>query len=194
MTTRHFRASTILGAVAVALLLTTVLAAVGAATMLDAWIQRGGGSVNTIVPGFTYAAATVMKVALFEVVLLLVGAIVQWFSDRSSANAVPLMGVISVLATSFVILIGAGLVLVFQARSVDVSGLLIRSSVASRVAVLGMMGLLLLGICAGLFSLIRRERPWLVPVAGIASNFALVLIFRYFEFYKLGFDQDRWAE
>ena len=194
MTTRHFRASSILAFLAVALILSTLLAAVASAAMLDTWIQRGGGSVNTMVPGFTYAAAAVMKVSLFEAVPLLVGAIVQWFHDRSSLNAIPAIGVISILATPLAIVAGAVLVLLFQALLIDEPDILVRSSAASRAAVFGMMGMLLLGICAGLFSLIRRERPRMVPIVGIVSNFALLLIFRYFEFYKLGFDQDRWAE
>jgi len=194
MTSRHFRPSSILVASALALVLATVLAAVAATAMLDTWIQRGGGPVNTMVPGYTYAAAAVMKVTLFEAVILLLGAMVEWFRDRPSVSAVPVIAVISVLTTPLAIFAGAVLVLVFPAQLVERSDILFRSSAASRAAVFGMMGLLLLGVGAGMFSLLRRERPRMLPIIGIATNFVLLLIFRYFEFYKLGFDQDRWAE
>jgi hypothetical protein len=193
MRTRHFRTITILVATAIAILLSAVLAAVAAAAMLDALIQRGGGSVNTMIPGYTYAAAAVMKVALLEAVLLIAGAVVAWFRDRTETATVPIVGAVSVLATPFGIVGGAVLVLVFQTQFIGEPDILARSSAASRVAVFGMMGLLLLGIGTGLFSLFRRERPRMVPIIGIVSNFALLLIFRYFEFYRLGFDQDRWA-
>jgi hypothetical protein len=194
MTPRHFQTITIVGVVALVLIISTVLAAVASAGILDAWIQRGGGSVNTMVPGFTYAAATVMKVTLLESAVLLLGAIVAWFHDRNSLDSVPVFGLLSLLAQPLTIFVGAVLVLVFQERYADVAHILIRSSAASRAAVLGMMGLLGLGFAVGILSFIRRERPLMVPAVAIVSDFALILLFRYFEFYKLGFDQDRWAE
>ena len=54
--------------VVVNLTLGTFLSATLAAIILDALIARpavGGGSVTTIIPGFVYATATVMKVCIF---------------------------------------------------------------------------------------------------------------------------------
>ena len=194
MSTRHFRTSTILLTTGLALVLTIVLSAIGATVMLDLWIVRGGGSVNTMAPGFTYAAATVMKVGLLETVILLLGGIVARFRYRTGKSPVPIFGVLSVLIQPLGIFVGAALVLGFQRQFVDAIDILATSSAASRVGVIGMMCLVGIGVVVGAFSLIRRENPKLLPVIAIVSNLALLVLFRYFEFYKLGFDQDRWAE
>ena len=193
-TTRQFRKSYVLGSVALGLLLTTFVTSIGAAYILDVWIQRGGGSVNTMVPGYTYAAATAMKVGIFETVAFVIAAVVQWFRDRNSITSYPVLGLAAVHGIPFSIFCGGVLVLLFQWQYTYEPDLLARSSAASRSAVFGMIAVLLFGIAAGIFSLVRREQPRSVPGIAIVFNLALILIFRYFEFYKLDFDQDRWAE
>ncbi len=49
------------------------------------------------------------------------------------------------------------------------------------------------GAVSAIIALLRQERPRSLPVLGLVTNAFLIGMFRYFEFYKLGFDQDRWA-
>jgi hypothetical protein len=65
------------------LIVGTLLSAIFAAVILDVAIERpavGGGSVTTIIPGYVYATATVMKVCiltgLVSIVILLMNRLV----------------------------------------------------------------------------------------------------------------------
>jgi hypothetical protein len=66
-------------------------------------------------------------------------------------------------------------------------------SQVSRSALFAMLVIVLGGALAALISLIRRERPSLLPLLGLAANLVLAALFWHFRFYALGFDQDTWA-
>jgi hypothetical protein len=54
-----------------------------------------------------------------------------------------------------------------------------------------MLTVLVAGVVASVASLIRRERPTMLPTLGLIANIVLVGLFWHFRFYALGFDQDR---
>jgi hypothetical protein len=57
-------------------------------------------------------------------------------------------------------------------------------------AVIVMLVTILAGVVAAATSLIRRERPGLVPILDLVANLLLVGLFCHFRLYALGFDQD----
>lgn len=63
----------------------------------------------------------------------------------------------------------------------------------ARSAVFVMLVIILAGVLAAVTSLIRRERPSMLPILGLVANMVLVGLFWHFRFYALGFDQDTWA-
>jgi len=66
-------------------------------------------------------------------------------------------------------------------------------SQVARSAVFVMLAIIFAGVLAAVTSLIRRERPRMIPILGLAANIALVGLFWHFRFYAPGFDQDTWA-
>ena len=67
------------------------------------------------------------------------------------------------------------------------------SSFLSRIGVLALLCLIGVGIILSVAAIARKERPVILPLIGLISNAALLILFYYFKFYKLGFDQDNWA-
>lgn len=63
----------------------------------------------------------------------------------------------------------------------------------SRTAVFMTLALIVVGAVSAVTSLVKRERPSLLPVLGFAANVLLIGLFWHFEFYARGFDQDMWA-
>ena len=55
------------------------------------------------------------------------------------------------------------------------------------------LGVIATGALAALFSLIRRERPLVIPALGLITNAALIVLFWWLQFYAPGFHQDNWA-
>ena len=66
-------------------------------------------------------------------------------------------------------------------------------SQVARSAVFVMLAIISAGVLAAVTSLVRRERPILLPMVGLVVNTVLVGLFWYLRFYALGFDQDLWA-
>jgi hypothetical protein len=184
------------------LIVGTLLSAIFAAVILEVLIERpavGGGSVTTIIPGYVYATATVMKVCilagLVSIVILLMNRVL---SDKAEttlrARRFPIWGIISTVLAPLTPLVGALVVIMAQTRADNAVGPLISDfSRFSRVAVTVNLLLITAGAVAAVTSLVKHEHPRLVPVVGLITNAVLIGLFWHFEFYAVGFDQDTWA-
>ena len=183
--------------VVVTLTLGTFLSATLAAIILDALIARpevGGGSVTTIIPGFVYATATVLKVCILAGLVSVVIAMTQHvLGDRAdSPRTFPIWGITSTALAPLTPLVGA--LVVIMAQTITDNEVLIGDfSRFSRNAVIVMLFLIAAGALSAVISLLKRERPRLLPVVGLITNVVLIGLFVHFEFYALGFDQDTWA-
>jgi hypothetical protein len=210
------------GAMSVILIVMTMLCVILAAAVTDTLVVRptvNGGSINTLLPGWTYATATVMKVSLLAGVVSAVIAVVNYVRHRwlpilrgsttartgdrpaqmmsptiSSGKRTPIWGILSVILIPLTQLIGALAVLIAQALMDKPEGVS-RSyfPIMSRTGVLVMLGWLAVGMVFGLVALLKHERRRSLGAFGVATNAFLIGLFLYNEFYKLGFDQDRWA-
>lgn len=208
------------GILSAALILVTALSAILATGTLDAVVVRPEpASINTLLPGWTYAAASVMKVclgagAVLAVIALVNRARLRWLpvialattgaSDDRQENTpnpatilgkiIPVWSVLSVALTPLTPLIGALAVVVAQAFVGKSEGIAMSDfPLISRTGVLVMLAWIAAGMVAGLIALLKRERPRSLSLFGVVTNVFLIGLFWYFEFYKLGFDQDRWA-
>jgi hypothetical protein len=208
------------GILSVAPFAVTMLGATLATTMLEGLLAgREPASINTRLPGWTYASATVMKICLIAGVVAAVIALVdlarrRWFpvpepattvasDDRRermttplnhSAKGIPIWGILSVALPPFAPLIGALAVLIAQALVDRPDGASMSYlSLLSRKGVLVMLAWITAGMMLGVLALLKRERPRSLAMFGVATSACLIGLFWYCQFYKLGFDQDRWA-
>ena len=191
----------------VTLTLGTLLSAILAAVVLDVLIDRpalGGGSVTTIIPGYVYATATVMKVCILAgLVSVVIPFTKRVFADTAgnilrastlSAQRFPIWGITSTAVAPMTPLVGALVVLMAQTFADNAAGPLIGDfSQFSRIAVAVNLFLISAGAVSAVTSLVKHERPRLVPVVGLITNAVLIGLFWHFEFYAVGFDQDTWA-
>lgn len=173
----------------------TLLAGTVAAMMLDALVHRppDAGSITTLIPGFAYAAATVMKVSLVAGLVSAVMAVAARAlgSARDPTGVRALTYALASVALPPVALI-AGTVAVLIAQTP--AGLTVRDfTYVSRTGVFVQSAVLATGAIAAAMALIRRERPHLLPLLGLMVNGLLIALFWYLEFYAVGFDQDTWA-
>lgn len=187
--------------VVVTLTLGTLLSASLAAVFLDVLLERpevGGGSVTTIIPGYVYATATVMKVCilvgLVSVVILLAKRVLAGDALRAPAlsRGLPICAIASTALAPLTPLVGALVVLIAQTFPEN-SPSITDFSQFSRVAVVVNLFLISAGAVFAVTSLVKHEHPRLVPVVGLITNVVLIGLFWHFEFYALGFDQDTWA-
>lgn len=208
------------GILSVAPFAVTILTSGLANIMLEAWLAgREPASINTRLPGWTYASATIMKICLVAGLVAALIAVMdltrrRWFqapepagtgssSDRherttnasgQSANGIPIWGILSVALPPFAPLIGALAVLIVQTlvdRPDGASPSYL--SLLSRKGVLVMLAWIIASMIFGVLALLKRERPRSLSMFGVATSGCLIGLFWYFQFYKLGFDQDRWA-
>jgi hypothetical protein len=189
------------------LTLGTLLSAIFAAIILDVLIERpalGGGSVTTIIPGYVYATATVMKVCLLaglaSVVIPLMNRVLAYKAENAlraptvSARRCPIWGITSTVLAPVTPLVGALVVIMAQTRADNAVGPLISDfSQFSRLAVAVNLFLITAGAVSAVTSLVKHEHHRLVPVVGLITNAVLIGLFWHFEFYAVGFDQDTWA-
>jgi hypothetical protein len=210
------------GAMSVILILMTMLCVILAAVMTDTLVVRptvNGGSITTLLPGWTYATATIMKVCLLAGVVSAVFAVVNYVHLRwlpilrqpstgqsgerhaqtmnsavSSGKNIPILAILSVGLTPLTQLIGALTILIAQAL-VDKPEGISRSyfPLMSRTGVLVMFACLVVGMVLGVVALFKHKSRRSLGGLGVVMNAFLIGLFRYFEFYKLSFDQDRWA-
>lgn len=167
------------------LLIETAVCSVAAAALLDLFVRRplvGGGSVTTLLPGFVYACATVMKVCLVASLAWALGGtlwrLFRGFSVESPSRSPAAWAIASVAIGPFTLIIGTFAVLL---------------SDGPRAGVFAMLALLAGGAGAAVISLLRREQAMPVAALGLAVNIVLIALFCYFRFYAPGFDQDAWA-
>ncbi len=181
------------------LLAITLFGATAAASLLSAFLLEAftirrvdGGSLTTHFPGFVYANATVLKVVIAETFLLLVSSfglsILGNSSDRTSFLSV---GSLSLLIQPAALLISTVVLLILQSILPHDSPR--DSSFFSRVGVLALLCLIWVGPILSTAAMVRKERPLVLSLIGLMSNACLLILFYYFKFYKLGFDQDNWA-
>lgn len=184
------------------LTLGTLLSGIFAAVILDVLIERpavGGGSVTTIIPGYVYASATVMKVCILAglvspVIALMDRVLADKAETTLSARRFPIWGITSTVLAPVTPLVGALVVIMAQTRIDNTVGPLISHfSQFSRVAVAVNLFLIAAGAVSAVISLVKHEHPRLVPVVGLITNAMLIGLFWHFEFYAVGFDQDTWA-
>jgi hypothetical protein len=188
-----------------ALIFVPIFSASLATVLLEALLAgREPASVNTRIPGWTYASATVMKVCLVTGIVTAVGSLTnfacrRWFPAKKAAPDVPqlglpIWGLLSVALPSSAPLIGALTVLLSQVFVASPDGASMSYlSLVSRYGVLAMMAWIAASIVIGTLSLLYRERPHSLSILGILTSACLIGLFCYCRFYKLGFDQDRWA-
>ena len=185
----------------VVLIIETAVCAVLAAAILDVFVRRpqvDGGSITTLLPGFVYASATVMKVCLVSALLSVVVGLAWRSAERNRPSrlkrALPVWGITSIAVTPLTPFLGTIAVLIAQnivgANGVNSIG---DFSHVARSAVFVMLAIILVGVLAAATSLIRREQPSMVPILGLLANLVLVGLFWHLRFYALGFDQDMWA-
>ena len=173
----------------------TLLAGTVAAMLLDALVNRpaGAGSITTLIPGFTYATATVMKVGLVAGLISAVTAVAtRAFAPAPAANGARVFtwGMASVALAPLSILAGTVAGLIAQTAA----DLTVRDfTYVSRTGVFVQLAVIAAGAIAAAMALITRERPRLLPMLGLIVNVVLIGLFWYLEFYAVGFDQDTWA-
>ena len=135
-----------------------------AAVTVDTFVRRpqdGGGSITTLLPGFVYASATVMKVCLVCALTSAVGGFAWRLfalgpSGRSSPG-LPVWGIASIALGPSTPCLGSLAVLgaqILVAPGVPSAG---DFSQISRSAVVVMLSLIVAGVVASVTSLIRRE-------------------------------------
>ena len=172
-----------------------LLSAVTSAVVLEMFAIRmeGVGSLTTMFPGFVYASALVLKVSLFEAVMLLIFTVASRFVDSPRASSgSELAGLLSILLPAIAPLFGAVAIVVTQAVwNLPESNPYDYYSRLSRIGVLVTLGMILAGTLSAIHSL-RSARPIGISVIGLVTSIVYVAVFRYWEFYRLGFDQDRW--
>lgn len=180
------------------LLATVTLSAVLGAVVLELFAIRveGGGSLTTMFPGFVYANAMILKISLLEVACLFILGIAIYFIGRTGDQEtwmLPGAAIVSILLPAAAPLVGAIAIVVTQSKwDVPIRYSIDYFSRVSQVGVFVLVGALTVSVLTGVYSLIRHERPRSISLVSIATAITYLLLVRYWEFYKLGFDQDLW--
>ena len=179
-----------------ALILTagTLLAGTVAALLLDTFVRRppGAGSITTLLPGFTYASATVMKVSVVAGLVAAVAAVTTHAfggAQRGTAGRLLTAGLASVALVPVALLAGTVAILLAQTSAASVADF----TYVSRIAVFVQLGVTAAAALAATVSLRRRDPPTLLAVLALTVNVLLIALCWHFEFYAVGFDQDTWA-
>jgi hypothetical protein len=185
-----------------ALIPVTFVCAVLATFVLDALMMRptvDGGSVNTLLPGITYAMAAIMKVCLFEGLILLMLAFLSYAGSlRGPAKVdapnltIRFWTTASLMLAPFAIVVGAVTIMIAQGLAA-VPDDAYAYTFFSRNGVLAMLICLVTAAVTGVVALLKRESPMVVPILSIITATVLTGLFWHFEFYAIGFHQDNWA-
>ena len=195
----------------------TIVCGILAAATFDAFIDRpeNGGSITTLLPGVAYATATVMKVCLASGLVSAVVALVRQVSARFRRSDSPSQldkdelsesaispsrrvlynwGLLSVALTPLAPLVSALAVVIAQTLVEKPNGVsLSYFPQIARIGVLVMLVQISTAAVAAVISLNKREGSTALPVLSLVTNAVLIGLFWHFQFYALGFDQDRWA-
>lgn len=172
----------------------TLLAGSLAALMLDALVHRppNAGSITTVLPGFTYASATVMKVSLaaglVSALMAVAARVLSSAPDAPTARR-STWALASVALPAAALVAGTIGVLIAQPRA----GLVRDFTYVSRTGVFVQSAVIAAGAIAAAIALTRAEHPRLLPLLGVIVNGLLLALFWSLEFYAVGFDQDTWA-
>lgn len=186
------------GVLSVTLILTAGISFVLATVLLELFAIRlvDGGSLTTMFPGYVYATALIAKTSLIVSAILFLAAIGERLYERrleDVSQSAPFWGIVSLLLPAVAPLIGAIVILVGQSLADTPKGFSATYfSEFSRAAVVTMMVMIAVSDVSAIRSLIRRERPIGVAVIGLLTTIVYWVLFLYWEFYRLGFDQDKW--
>lgn len=187
------------GKVSATLLPGTAFSASLATILLDRGLHRPeAASVTTLVPGYAYSIAAIMKISLVcglaALVWLGVQAVMRRLGGQPAHEPTQAGGLATIAAAPLAPLAGAVTVLVGQFLTFDTASWSRADlSQLSRIAVFVELVILGAGVALAGRALARRERPVSVALLGLGINAALIAFFCYFELYALGFDQDTWA-
>lgn len=184
------------GILAAAFAGTTAVSIVLTAILLDAFLIRyDRGSVTTMLPSFVYASALILKLGLVEAAVLGVTAFVTMAYDRNSTDdvVIPRYAVASIILPACAPIVGTFVILVsqifFTKPDGDTFNYFAGLSWAGAVETIAVVWL---AAALALASLVKRERPMRFAVIGLVASVVLLALFFYWQFYKFGFDQDRW--
>lgn len=219
---RSSRAIPTWGILSVALVAETILCAILTAATLDSAVARPPepASVTTKLPGFVYASASVMKICLVAGVVSAAIALAKRALPRrhvvlgQSADAESgdrrehatrpaiasgefelIWGTLPAALTPLTPLVGAVAVVIAQTLVDDPEGVSMSDfPLISRTGVLVMLVWIAAALILGITASLKCSRHRSTAVFGVVMNAILIGLFWYFEFYKLGFDQDRWAD
>ena len=157
----------------------------------------GSGSINTLLPGLTYACATVMKVCLVAGMLATIASLCVWTCRRRqpfTAVPVPRWAIASVALAPVSTLSGALAAVIFQRLILTAAPVTIAQfQQIAPAPVFTMIAVLAAGAIAAVRSLMLREKPPAIATLGLAVNAILIALFLYMRFHAPGFDQDTWA-
>jgi len=196
-----------------------MLCAILATIILDSLIDRPiSASVTTLLPGFAYGTALVMKVCLAEALVAAVIALASRKGRREdpspapaqvvaahdppndtkdlsdTSTKIPIWSILSVSLTPLAPLLGAIVVIAVQALVDKPDGISMSYiPMVARTGVLAMLVCLAAGVVSAVVGVFRREPPRLLPLLGLVINAFLIVMFWHLEFHKLGYDQDRGA-
>jgi hypothetical protein len=178
-----------------------VVSSVVGAFLLDMLTVRpviDGGSITTLLPGSVYGSVLVMKVCIGQALVMLFAGLGFHFLSRrpASESPFPIWSVVSLMIPPLVPLGMAIGVLMLQALTDYPDGVSSMGTFRqlSRSGVFIMIGMLSVAALASVCGILRREKPRGLALIGLITNVFLLAVFRYWEFYKLGFDQDRWND
>jgi hypothetical protein len=192
-------------AASVTLTVGTAMSAILAAMILDTLVERPEpASITTLIPGSAYAVATVMKVCILTGLVAAVIALLRRVSGYGvegppsapplARHAFPMWGIMSITFAPLTPFVGALAVVIAQELADKPAGLSLSDlSQVSRTAVFVKLSFISVGAISAVTSLVRRERPILLPALSLAINSLLIGLFWHLEFFALGFDQDTWA-
>jgi hypothetical protein len=112
----------------------------------------------------------------------------------SVRDHLPIWSILSVVSTPLTQLVGAIALAIAEGWVEKPNGLSMNYiPQVARIGVLVMLACILIGVFSAIIAMAKREKPRYLPVVGLAINGLLVVVFCFFQLYKLGFDQDRWA-
>ncbi|MBI4891778.1 MAG: hypothetical protein HY821_14225 [Acidobacteria bacterium] len=169
-----------------------------AALLLDVALVRppDSGSITTLLPGLTYACATVMKVCLVAGFLwlhfLTLLRLLRLRLSSPPGGSLPRLATLSLALPPAAILLGA-LAAVAQQRFLLLASplSLISFDLISRQSVFLMLAAILAGALCAAASLVRRRGA--PAFLGLLVNAVLLALFLHLSFFAAGFHQDRWA-
>lgn len=184
---RSFRVGSLLGLGGAVF---SFLAVVVSTVLLETFALRktvDGGSLNTMFPGFVYACVAIMKIMLVAAPIYIVAG---FFSGiRNEDQAASPYPTCSIRALSICVLVPViGAISILLAQNIYLENF----AHTSQFAVTVMFCMILAAVVVGVVGVVKKETPRTLSFLTLLVTVTIALTFVWFEFYKFGFDQDRW--